>query len=323
MPADRSGALPARPGGQPPPLAMADSNVRSNPVNVEQIMEQIRSRIREQRGVEYTEQQIQDLAVAQLEKYLDPKKVRSNLLEEFRRLRASSFAGEPPREATDDAAVFRDDRAWVRAFRSLLRPITRLLINTRALATVLMQSEAEKSRRTRDQVLFELIHNLTVETTRLGIEVKNLKMRNESLAGRVEFNERRARALEGAVMYQPSRGESAPERLPSGSQMTGTSPATTTSSSEGSQDRPPQFNAAPGAPGEGSGRRRRRRRRGRRGGGQPFVAGSTPSSSPGTTDRPDNPGPEMMSAESPASETHGDDDDHPESDHGESDAEPQ
>ena len=227
---------------------MADSNVRSNPVNVEQIMEQIRSRIRDQRSVEYTEQQIQDLAAAQLEKYLDPKKVRSNLLEEFRRLRASSFAGEPLREAADDAAVFQDDRGWMRAFRSLLRPITRLLINTRALATVLMQSEAEKSRRTRDQVLFELIHNLTVETTRLGIEAKNLKMRNESLAGRVEFNERRVRALESAVMYQPSRGDSAPVRLPAGSQMTGTSPTATASSSEGAQDRAPQFNAAPGAP---------------------------------------------------------------------------
>jgi hypothetical protein len=299
---------------------MADSNVRSNPVNVEQIMEQIRSRIREQRSVEYTEQQIQDLAAAQLEKYLDPKKVRSNLLEEFRRLRASSFAGEPAREAVNDDAVFQDDRGWVRAFRSLLRPITRLFVNTRALATILMQSEAEKSRRTRDQVLFELIHNLTVETTRLGIEVKNLKMRNESLAGRVEFNERRARALESAVMYQPSRAEPAPERLPSGGQMTATSPATTAPPSEGAQDRMPQFNAAPGAPGEGAGRRRRRRRRGRRGGGQPFAAGATP---PGTSDRPDSASAQMMTAESSAAETHGDDDDHPENNHGGSDTEPQ
>jgi hypothetical protein len=307
---------------------MADSNVRSNPVNVEQIMEQIRSRIREQRSVEYTEQQIQDLAVAQLEKYLDPKKVRSNLLEEFRRLRASSFAGEPRGDAVDDTAVFQDDRAWVRALRSLLRPLTRLFINTKALATILMQSEAEKARRTRDQLLFELIHNLTVETTRLAIEIKNLKMRNESLAGRVEFNERRARALESAMMYQPARGESAPERIPSGSQMTGTAPATTAPSFEGSQERMPQFNATPGAPGEGSGRRRRRRRRGRRGGGQPFVAGAN---APATSDRPDSAGADMSTemnptgspAESPASDTHRDDDDHLESDHGGSDIEPQ
>src|SRR5262249_39028961 len=242
-------------GGQPPPLAMADSNVRSTPVNVEQIMEQIRSRIREQRSTEYTEQQIQELAAAQLEKYLDPKKVRSNLLEEFRRLRASSFAGDPSPEAADDAAVFQTDSAWLRPLRAVLRPFTRLFINTRALATILVQSRAEKSRRTRDQLLFELIHNLIVETTRLGIEVKNLRMRNESLAGRVDFNERRARALEGAVMYQPSKGDSASERPSSSSiQIAAAPPSAPGATSESAQGRPNQFNPAP-APGDGSGRR--------------------------------------------------------------------
>ncbi len=37
---------------------MADFNIRSDSVNVEQIMRQIRARIREKRGVDYTEQQI-------------------------------------------------------------------------------------------------------------------------------------------------------------------------------------------------------------------------------------------------------------------------
>jgi hypothetical protein len=302
---------------------MADSNVRSNPVNVEQIMEQIRSRIRDQRGVEYTEQQIQDIAAAQLEKYLDPKKVHSNLLEEFRRLRASSFAGEPVGEAVDDTAVFQTESAWLRGLRSLLRPITRLFINTRALATVLMQSQAEKSRRTRDQLLFELIHNLTVEVMRLGIEVKNLRMRNESLSGRVEFNERRARALESAVMYHPSRDEAAPDRAPAASQMTATAPASTGSAGEGPQDRThqPQYAPAPGAPGESSGqRRRRRRRRGRRGGGgQPSGLSTAP---PATPDHPDSAAAELP-VESPAGDVRGDSDDHSESDDGGSDIEPQ
>jgi hypothetical protein len=301
---------------------MADSNVRSNPVNVEQIMEQIRSRIREQRDVEYTEQQLQDLAAAQLEKYLDPKKVRSNLLEEFRRLRASSFAAERVQEATDDAAVFQTDSAWLRAFRLVLRPITRLFINTKALATVLIQSQTEKSRRTRDQLLFELIHNLVVDTTRLGIEVKNLKMRNESLSGRIEFNERRARALEGAVMFQPSRGDSAPpERSSAGSQAIGTPLAATSPTADSSHDRPHQFNPAPVAPGEGSGqRRRRRRRRGRRGGSAPTAFG-TPQGA--TSDRPDSTNTQMLPAESPAPENHDDGDGQSEGDDGGSDNEPQ
>jgi hypothetical protein len=306
---------------------MADSNVRSNPVNVEQIMEQIRGRIREQRADEYTEQQIQELAAAQLDKYLDPRKNHSNLLEEFRRLRASGFAGAPAPETGDDGPVFQSDRAWLRLIRFLLRPITRLFVNTRALATVLMQSQSEKSRRTRDQLLFELVHNLVVETTRLGVEVKNLKMRNESLAGRVEFNERRARALEGAMLYQPAKTDStAPERSPAigtGGQMSGAPPVVTGSTTDSSRDRVHPSNATPGVPGESSGqRRRRRRRRGRRGGGQPASPGG-PVLSP-ASDRPDSTNSQAARpADSPEAEIHHGDDGPSEGGNGGSDIEPQ
>ena len=50
-----------------------------------------------------------------------------------------------------------------------------------------------------------MLHNLVLEPTRIGIEVKNLKMRVESLSSRLDFNERRARALEGVVQYRPER----------------------------------------------------------------------------------------------------------------------
>jgi len=56
---------------------MADFNVRSDSVNVEQIMEQIRSRIREKRGVDYTEAEIRELAGVRLEQFIDPDKLRS------------------------------------------------------------------------------------------------------------------------------------------------------------------------------------------------------------------------------------------------------
>ena len=66
------------------------------------------------------------------------------------------------------------------------------------------EARREAARRAIDQLYYELIHNLVVETTRLGIEVKNLKMRVESLSSRLEFNERRARALESVVVYKPA-----------------------------------------------------------------------------------------------------------------------
>ena len=55
-----------------------------------------------------------------------------------------------------------------------------------------------------DQLHYEVMHNLVLELTRLGIETKNVKMRLESIASRLEFNERRARALESVVVYKPS-----------------------------------------------------------------------------------------------------------------------
>ena len=63
---------------------MADINVRSDSVDVEQIMRQIRARIREKRGADYTETELQQLATVKLEKFLDPSGVRSDLVEQFR-----------------------------------------------------------------------------------------------------------------------------------------------------------------------------------------------------------------------------------------------
>ena len=86
---------------------MPDFNVRADSVNVEQIMEQIRARIREKRGVDYTEQEIRELAAVKLEKFLDPRGVRSDLLEQFRK------------KAIDRG------RAGCRTLRSTTRPCTK------------------------------------------------------------------------------------------------------------------------------------------------------------------------------------------------------
>ena len=85
---------------------MADFNVRSDNVDVEQIMRQIRARIREKRGVDYTEEEIRELANVKLEKFLDPKGVRSDLLEQYRRVSAP----EPPRRRTSRSRTRRCTR---------------------------------------------------------------------------------------------------------------------------------------------------------------------------------------------------------------------
>ena len=90
---------------------MPDFNVRSDAVNVEQIMEQIRARIREKRGVDYTEAQIQELASVKLEKFLDPRGVRSDLLEQFRRAQPPYAPPELPNYAFEARHALRPRRA--------------------------------------------------------------------------------------------------------------------------------------------------------------------------------------------------------------------
>ena len=62
------------------PASMADFSLRSDQIDVEQIMKQIRTRIKEKRGVDYTDQEIRELASVKLERFLDPRAVRSDLL---------------------------------------------------------------------------------------------------------------------------------------------------------------------------------------------------------------------------------------------------
>src|SRR5215203_5805141 len=191
---------------------MTDFTVRSDNVDVEQIMRQIRSRIREKRGVDYTEEEIRELANVKLEKFLDPRGVRSDLLEQFRRKREASL---PPNFKFEDTTLFETHRGFLAFMRRLLKPILKLFFNPNPLIEALhIQSKLNAQQAALEPLYYEVIHNLVLETTRLGIDVKNLKMRVESMSSRLDFDERRARALEGVVQYRP--GTAAPLQPPSG-----------------------------------------------------------------------------------------------------------
>src|SRR5262249_39547729 len=238
------------------------------------IMEQIRARIREKRGADYTEQQIQELAGVKLEKFLDPRGVRSDLLEQFRKAQPPYSPPELPNYAFEDVTLFESHRLPLRLIRKILRPILKLFFNPNPLIQALniqsrlntmyaeREAKRESARHAFDQLHYEVMHNLVLETTRLGIEVKNLKMRVESLTSRLEFNERRPRALESAVVYKrppEDRVEAPPVRdthVAEPAQINREAP------------RPPlPGGQQPQPEGPGQRSRRRRRRRGRRGGG--------------------------------------------------------
>jgi hypothetical protein len=272
---------------------MPDFNVRSDSVNVEQIMEQIRSRIREKRGVDYTEQQIHELASVKLEKFLDPRSVRSDLLERFKSLQPAYEPPQLPNYPFEDDTLFDTHRGVLRFIRRLMKPILKLFFNPNPLIHALhtqsrlnaiyadREAKREAMRLAGEQLYYELMHNLVVETTRTGIEVKNLKMRIESLSSRLEFSERRARSLESVVVYKQlddEAGERNPRRPPPPPPQVQPRP---TSAAAPPNPGPAAVAAATtpapgpgGAPAEGPGQRsrRRRRRRGRRNGAPPAAA---------------------------------------------------
>jgi hypothetical protein len=250
---------------------MSDFQIRSDGVDVEQIMRQIRSRIREKRGADYTEQEIRELANAKLEKFLDPSGVRSDLLQHFRRAHAAQQTADPPMNYVfEDTTLFESPRAPLRFIRNLLKPVLRLFFNYNRLSHTLHQQAIantqmhgyEARRKSLDALYYEVMHNLVLETTRLGIEVTNLRMRLESISSRLDFDERRARSLETVVQYRkPSPPQTRPAEPP-GSPQPAASPASgSVGPAPGAPGAASGMPAAPGQPGERHRRRRRRRRR--------------------------------------------------------------
>jgi hypothetical protein len=249
---------------------MSDFSIRSDSVNVEEIMREIRARIREKRGVDYTEQEIQELASVRLEKFLDPTNVRSDILTEFWKIQQEKSGA-----ASAESPLYQSSRAPVRFLRRLLRPILKLFLNPTPLVNLLQLQE-------RHELTFMVLHNLVVELTRLSIEVKNLKMQVESLSSRLDFDERRSRSLEGVVQYRPG-------------------------AAEGAAREPAEEGEAPGkddAESAAARARRRRRRRGRRSGGERGVPGQ--DQRPESARTPEMPGDERgEGASSPGSRDEG------------------
>src|SRR6185295_6617870 len=137
-----------------------------------------------------------------------------DLLDQFRKVQPPYEPPELPNFEFGEDTLFESHRGPIRWLRKLLMPILKLFFNPNPLIQALhiqsrlnamnadREARREAARRSMDQLYYELVHNLVLEITRLGIDVKNLKMRVESVSSRLEFNERRSRALESVVVYK-------------------------------------------------------------------------------------------------------------------------
>ena len=248
---------------------MSEFTLHTESIDVERIMGQIRQRIEEKRGEDYTEAQIRELANVKLERFLKPENIRSNMVDYYKKrlkeqqdaLRASPQA--PPSFEFDPDIIYRSSRGFsgrlLTGIRRLLNPLLKFFFNPAPIvhALTIQQQINERQAEVISQMVrtqtefieiaalnYEVMNNLVVEMTRLSIEMKNHRMRVESVAGRLDFDERRARSLERVVK---NRDGGAPS-----------------SRASGDTQAPPQA-----ADGDASPRRPRRRRGRRRPAGAP------------------------------------------------------
>jgi hypothetical protein len=256
-------------------------------LDVEQIMRDIRARIAQRHGIELTTAQVQELAARRLEAILDPRTISPALTEQLRK--AASHPIDVPLPAVESgytfesSTLFETHRGFLRFMRRLLNPILKLFFNPNPLIHALStqarlnkDAAARETERERRQVEwnalhYEILNRLVTEISRVSIEMQALSTRVESLAGRVDFNDRRVRVMESAATQarpQHARGSEAP--VPSGGPTVTAEPLTSATAGPDT------------AVGDGATRRKRRRRRGRRSSGGAQDASFVPESIPQT-----------------------------------------
>ncbi len=284
---------------------MADFNIRSESIDVEQIMRQIRSRIQREarRGLHGGTNSGARVGAAREVSRPEEPPIRLDRAVPPKSTDPPDELGpiHPPYEFSDQT-LFTSHRGLLRFIRRLLNPVLKLFFNPNTLNQVLHAQSQFNSRHAPTRpggrgerndwqtLYYEVLHNLVLETTRSGIELRNMKMRLEALSSRLEFSERRVRALEGVVQYRPEvvrvrataiaseTGRAACERQAPGDQRGASTIPPRRDVAGGWRTgvgRPGRVNtsADPGA------RRRRRRRRGRRGPGLAPVGPAGPESS--------------------------------------------
>jgi len=255
-------------------------------MNVESLMRDIRARVARQQGVDLSEQQVQELAARRLESILDVRSVNPALMEQLRKSVSSERAAQIPSRLAEppyqfeDTTIYESGNGLTRTLRRLLNPLLKLLFNPNPIIRALhlqagLNVEASRREAERDQrqaewnaLHYELLQRLVTEVSRVSIEVQALGPRVEALSAKVDFNERRVRAMEGQ-QQDPEPRASTPSARPVEDKGAGIGAVVATDG----------LPAA--APGDGT-RKRRRRRRGRRSGaGEGFMPGGSPQDSDG------------------------------------------
>jgi hypothetical protein len=168
--------------------------IKSDAVDVEEIMRSIRKRIEEKRKGLYTEDEIREIAEHTLDSVLDAHDFNSDFVSDFR--------AEPQRWNFQfgPQTIYRSSRGAVgqalEKLRALLKPVQKLFWNPNPMISALSRQADLNS------YYVHLLHNLAVEVTKLNLELQDLKNRNLQLQGRLELLARREKTLETMVVFR-------------------------------------------------------------------------------------------------------------------------
>jgi hypothetical protein len=164
--------------------------IEDGSVDVSRVMADVRERIAEKkRAGLLTDDEVREIAGHPLHPVLEPHDLKSGLLGEVLETPSRwNFAFDP-------GSIYRSSRgSALEKVRRFLRPVQKLFWNpTPVIAALSRQSELNAA-------YAHLLHNLTLELTRLNLEVQDLKQRALQMQARAEFQARRNKTLEELLL---------------------------------------------------------------------------------------------------------------------------
>ena len=168
--------------------------IQSKDVDVRKIMEQIRERIAEKKRGLYTDEEIREIAERKLEAVLESRNFNPDFLKDFK------TKPEVWNYTFDKDTIYKTSRGGAFGFlatlRSVLKPIQKLFWNpTPMIAALSRQSDL-------NQYSVQMLHNLTLELTRLNLEVQELRARLQQTDASLEEQKKRERAFESLAVLR-------------------------------------------------------------------------------------------------------------------------
>lgn len=168
--------------------------IESKDVDVRKIMAEIRERIAEKKRGLYTEEEIREIAERKLEAVLESRQFNPDFLKDFK------TKSEVWNYTFNPETIYRTSRGGVGGLlgqiRNLLKPIQKLFWNpTPMIAALSRQSDL-------NQYTVQMLHNLTLELTRMNLEVQELRARLQQTDATLEELKKRERALESVAVLK-------------------------------------------------------------------------------------------------------------------------